>query len=265
MELEFYDPEIYDLDVGFVYGKKRRAEFYSNEAQRINGNILELGCGTGDIVIALAQRGIDVTGLDISNRMLDRAAMKLAKEPQEIRSRAKLIHGDMETFDIPDQFSGIFMPYGTLLHLTSSEALDNCFRNIFAHLRPSGELIFDVLFPDPVYLGSVSGKGLRGFKFASEIDIPDGSCQAYVHEDYEAITQLLTGTFRYELLNSCREVTKTWYRTLTLRVVSPEELRLHLLFSGFSAIKIWGGFEHQAQLDPTEDVVIQAKKVCSGN
>lgn len=265
MELEFYDPEIYDLDVGFVYEKKQRAEFYCHEAQRINGNILELGCGTGDIVIALARAGIDVTGLDISTGMLDHAAMKLEKEPPEIRSRAKLVQGDMETLDLPGRFSGIFAPYGTLLHLTSPEALDNCLRNILAHLRPSGELIFDVLFPDPVFLASVSGKGLRGFQFANQIDVPDGSYQSYVHVAYQATTQLMKGTFRYERLNACREVTKVWYRSLTLRVFSPEELRLHLLLAGFGEIKMWSGFEHEAQLDPTKDVVMRARKVSSGS
>jgi SAM-dependent methyltransferase len=260
--LDYYDPDIYDLEEEDAYGKKRRAEFYSNEATRINGPILELGCGTGNILLAVARQGIHVTGLDISAPMLDRAAMKIAKESQEIQSRIKIVQGDMEEIELPEKFSGIFIPYHAIFHLTSPEALGKCLRKIFAHLAPSGELIFDI-FVDPIKFVQVSGTRVFGFRPVGEVMLPEGICQVYAQCDYDVITQRLTGTYRYELVNSNREVIKTWYRTLPYRVPTPEEIRLHLLLCGFSEIEMWGAFERENELDPARDIIIQAKKILS--
>lgn len=62
------------------------------------GPVLELACGTGRVVLPLARAGHLVTGIDSSPQMLAQARAKLAPEPEEVRQRVTLVHGDMRDF-----------------------------------------------------------------------------------------------------------------------------------------------------------------------
>src|SRR5690242_14601797 len=82
-------PEYYDESP--LYKRRRDAEFYLEAAQRLGGPVLELGCGTGRVLLPIARTGIDVTGIDLSPQMLARCHKKLAMEPADVRCRVELI------------------------------------------------------------------------------------------------------------------------------------------------------------------------------
>lgn len=261
--IDFYDPDLYDLEVGISTYREHRRQFYVQEGERLGSPILELGCGTGSILLALAKRGLRVTGLDISESMLDRCRQKAETESEHIRSLVSLCQGDMERLELPERFAGVFIPYHAVFHLRSPEALEACFTRVFDHLLPGGELIFDVFVPNPNYLGPLMQQDRDVLKFVGETETPQGTCRVYQHEKYDAITQRLISSFRYELLNEGQEVVKVWYRTLDYRLASAEELRLQLLRCGFGFVSSWGAFDRNTPIDPSQDIVIQAKKVTS--
>jgi 2-polyprenyl-3-methyl-5-hydroxy-6-metoxy-1,4-benzoquinol methylase len=64
--------------------------FYERLAQETGGPVLELACGTGRIALALAEKGLDVTGVDISDGMLTVARHKAAGRPASVRERLAL-------------------------------------------------------------------------------------------------------------------------------------------------------------------------------
>lgn len=84
-------------------------EFYLELAKVAPGPALELGCGTGRLVIPLAREGIDITGLDLSAPMLAHANRALAREPLETRTRAAFVEGDMTRFHLGREFGLIFI------------------------------------------------------------------------------------------------------------------------------------------------------------
>jgi demethylmenaquinone methyltransferase/2-methoxy-6-polyprenyl-1,4-benzoquinol methylase len=91
---------------------------------------LDLCCGTGDIALALAQRGAETTGLDFSDKMLEVAAVRSQKS--EVKSQKKnpqFLHGDAQQLPFPDHsFDIVTVGYG-LRNLTSWErGLDEMFR-----------------------------------------------------------------------------------------------------------------------------------------
>ncbi len=91
--------------------------FYVAEAQRAHGPCLELGCGTGRVLIPVASAGVEVTGLDLSPPMIARARRKVATLPQDVRSRITLYEGDMRDFGLEQRFALIYVPFRAFLHL----------------------------------------------------------------------------------------------------------------------------------------------------
>src|SRR4029077_12470948 len=95
-----YDSFIADYydESPIVRGRLQDATFYRDAARDFGDPILELGCGTGRITMALAEAGKRVTGLDISERMLERAGKKRLALYTEERERVHLVQGDMVKF-----------------------------------------------------------------------------------------------------------------------------------------------------------------------
>ena len=85
--------------------------FYVEEARRAGSPVLELGCGTGRILIPTAEAGVEVVGLDASHDMLMIARCKLEVLAPDVRQRAKLVEGDMRHFAMDRAFSLITIPY----------------------------------------------------------------------------------------------------------------------------------------------------------
>src|SRR5208282_1492497 len=76
------------------YNERKDVEFYVAEAQASGGPVLELGCGTGRVLLPTARAGLEITGLDASVNMLERCRARLAAEPEEVRRRAALVRGE---------------------------------------------------------------------------------------------------------------------------------------------------------------------------
>ena len=94
-------------------------EFYLGIAASAGGEggVLELGCGTGRILLPLATSGLPVVGLEISPEMLSLCRRKLEAAPPEVDQTVELVRGDMRDFSLGRQFSIIIAPYRTFQHL----------------------------------------------------------------------------------------------------------------------------------------------------
>ena len=124
-------------DIGFILAL----------AARNRGPVLELGCGTGRVLLPLARAGCRVTGVDNSVAMLDRARRRLAKEPASVRDRVSLLAGDMTRAMLaPATFELAIVPYNTLMHLAPAEGAA-AIRAIARQLRPGGRLFLDLANP----------------------------------------------------------------------------------------------------------------------
>jgi len=162
--------EYYDLIPD--YAERRDRDFYIDWSGAAGGKTLELGCGTGRILIPTARAGCEILGLDLSKNMLSRCREKLLKEPQDVQERASLTIGNMVDFDLHETFSLITMPFRPFQHLVSTADQFACLSCVQRHLAPDGKFILELFqtYPrrifDPVYLNEVED--------TPEFELPDG-------------------------------------------------------------------------------------------
>ena len=148
-------PALYDSFIAEYYdesplvkSRHQDAAFYRDAARDYGDPILELGCGTGRITMALAEAGKRITGLDLSERMLERAVKKRASLIVEARERVHLVQGDMTHFDLGEKFRLILIPFRPFQHLLDVRQQMDCLGCVRRHLARGGRLIFDVFQTD---------------------------------------------------------------------------------------------------------------------
>ena len=122
--------------------------FYLEYAKQQQGEILELGCGTGRVALTLAAEGFCVTGLDLSQQMLDVFREKRAAKP-DIADRITLVHGNMADFAFDRKFSMIIAPFRAFQALTDDRDINNSLSSIRGHLTDDGIFIVNVFDPIP--------------------------------------------------------------------------------------------------------------------
>lgn len=162
--------EYYDFVV--PYRDRQDIEFFVEMARGSRGPVLEIGCGTGRVLIPTARAGIEIVGLDSSASMLKVLGEKLYREPEEVQSRVKLVHADMRQFDLVREFALVTTPFRSFQHLITAEDQLSCLACILHHLVPGGRLVLDVFNPSLPHL--VDDCYLIEFGEEPEFRMPDG-------------------------------------------------------------------------------------------
>jgi SAM-dependent methyltransferase len=138
----FYDAEIKKL-IKF----KDDVPFYLEYAKECGGEVLELACGTGRALIRLAEKGIKITGLDTSAKMLNQARQKIKELPEHIKKNIELIQTDMQNFNLDKRFSLIFCTFRSFQHLMNREAQGACLNRVHEHLTDKGIFVVHLFVP----------------------------------------------------------------------------------------------------------------------
>src|SRR5437763_1921449 len=128
--------EVFDARFGQIQAE---VPFYVGEAERSGGPVLEIGCGTGRILLPTAARGIECWGIDLSRVMLERLAMKAAREGVQVTT----FQEDMRRFRLPHRFRLITVPNRAFLHMTTTEDQIAALENFRHHLAPGGRLLLN--------------------------------------------------------------------------------------------------------------------------
>lgn len=109
-------------------------------------SVLELGCGSGRLLLPLARAGHHVTGIDNSSVMLSKAKERLAKEPAAIPQRVSLHEADMTQFTTETTFDWVIIPYNTFMHLSPNQ-MSAALQKIRQSLGENGRLLIDLINP----------------------------------------------------------------------------------------------------------------------
>ncbi len=104
-----------------------------------DGPALELAIGTGRVAIPLAERGISVTGIELSQPMVDQLHRK--------RSALPVVVGDMATNKAPGEFSLVYLVWNSIGNLRTQAEQVACFRNAASHLVPGGRFVIELWIP----------------------------------------------------------------------------------------------------------------------
>ncbi|MFF5203383.1 class I SAM-dependent methyltransferase [Micromonospora parva] len=107
------------------------------------GPVLELAIGTGRVALPLAERGLDVHGVEASEEML---ALLRAKPGGE---RIPVVVADMADVPVTGEFRLAYLVFNTLFNLVDAERQADCFRNVARVLSPGGAFVIETFVPDP--------------------------------------------------------------------------------------------------------------------
>jgi SAM-dependent methyltransferase len=107
-----------------------------------SGRALEFAVGTGRVAIPLAERGVPVTGIELSEPMIARLREKASEEALPV------ITGDMATTRAPGEFTLVYLVYNTIGNLLTQAEQVECFRNAARHLVPGGRFVIELGLPE---------------------------------------------------------------------------------------------------------------------
>ncbi|ACS89254.1 MULTISPECIES: class I SAM-dependent methyltransferase [Thermococcus] len=235
---EFFDREAdYYLQEAFTKHTKKEIDFLLEEFKLPEGaKILDVGCGVGRHSLELAKRGYRVTGVDISQKMLEKAEERAQKEGVEV----EFIKADATKFARNEKFdAAVCLCEGAFSLLGSSDdPIEHdlaILRNVYKSLKPGGKFILTAL------------SALSRVKKATNEDIAKG------------LFDPNTMTFYEEL--EAPDGTKVAIRE---RVYVPTELYLMFRMVGFEVKAIWGGTagrwgKRKVDMDDIEIMVVAEK------
>lgn len=248
--------ELYD-HVG-IYAARADAAFYIDVARECGGPVLEVGCGTGRILIPTARAEVRITGLDRSSGMLDRCREKVSGEPVEVRDRVDIQAADMRAFDLGRQFALVTAPFRGVQHLIGESDQLSFLACARRHLAPAGRLVLDAFNPDPARLAVPMTEeredtprtllsGQRSFRRTARVTAIDREAQvssvelAYYVSDSDGREQRRVQAFPMR-----------WY--------TPDELARLVERSGFAVRAMYGDFDRSALTDASADIIVVAEK-----
>jgi len=107
-----------------------------------DGRALEFAIGTGRVAVPLAERGVSVTGIELSAPMIDRLRTKVDEE------RIPVVVGDMATVRAPGEYTLVYLVFNTISNLLTQAEQVACFRNAARHLTPGGRFVIELWVPE---------------------------------------------------------------------------------------------------------------------
>ncbi len=208
-------------------------------ASETDGPLLEIGCGTGRLLVPLARAGHTLTGIDLSEIALNRAQIKI--EAAGLTGQITLHQADMRNFDLRSKtFALAMVPLNTLMHLHTIEDQIAALKAIHRHLRPDGTLVIDLFHPDPGLLAEADGR----LYFEDDVVDPatGHTVQWYWRHDIDLDTQQRHLIYILDEINSQGAVHRRQI-PFSLRFFYRYEMELLLRLGGFSVETIFGSYD----------------------
>ncbi|WP_010586892.1 class I SAM-dependent methyltransferase [Schlesneria paludicola] len=249
---------VYDFVVD--YRSRPDVPFFVEGAESSPGKILELGCGTGRVLIPVARAGCSIVGLDQSTEMLAVCKQKLRREPTDVQSRVSLIQGDMRTFELADRFSLIMFPFRPFQHLVEIDEQLTCLACARRHLNDDGRLVLDVFNPS---LTSLTRDNLGRIEVAGpEFHLPDGRHVIHLERIVarDLIKQILSIELIYDVINAKGD-TQRVVHAFEMRYFFRYELEHLFARAGFAIEATYGDYHyHPFSATHSNDMVFVLRK-----
>ncbi len=222
--------------------------FYKEQVDKYSEPVLELGCGTGRITIPIAREGHDIIGLDISDKLLEKAKEKAEEEDISI----EWVQGDMRNFSLDKRFNLIFIPFNSIHHILTLEDMEKVLNNVKKHLRPNGRFIVEFFNPDL----SILNREPTEEHDVIEYQDPEERGEIKITEstDYERAKQLMHLSWFYE--SDGRKKEREW----TIRVWFPKEVNAILKYNDFKIEQKYGDFDESPMTNNSSQQILVCKK-----
>jgi ubiquinone/menaquinone biosynthesis C-methylase UbiE len=212
-------------------------DMYRNYAELSGGKVLELACGSGRVLLPLAQEGYELTGVDSSEKMLEIAQRRL--QEKGLAGRCQLIKQDMRTLQLGQKYRLAIIALGSFGHITTRKDHQRTLAAIRAHLSPGATLILDISNADARYMENLSGQVLHQGTWLMD----DGYYAThFVSPAASSENHLLELTHFYERHQQSGPVERT-VSTTYLYLFERSELELLVEQAGFVMKDVYGDYD----------------------
>jgi SAM-dependent methyltransferase len=225
--------------------------FWCDLAREHGGPVLELGCGSGRVLLHLAREGYETTGVDSSPEMIALARRRLAKQPA-IASRIQLLEADFRRLDLKRIFPLAIAPFNTFAHLSDPADADATLAAIAAHLAPGG--ILALALPNPIPIYSALPEGLVLERTFQDRD-RDVTVQQFSSLRVDRVAQLGHITWIYDEIDPSGKVTRTTV-PMTLRYFFPNEIPPLLERAGVKLRHMWGDYDRSPFAEDSPALIV---------
>jgi SAM-dependent methyltransferase len=197
------------------------ASFLSALAQ--GRSALEFAIGTGRIAIPLAEKGVQVDGIELSPHMVARLRAKT------INNRIKVTMGDMSTAKTNQRYGLVYLVYNTIFNLLTADDQIRCFQNAAYHLAPDGCFVVETALPHALI----------------SPDKPD-----YVHAEQVNVDAVALDVARYDPTTQLLEENHVYLTTqgitmtpIVCRLITPGEMDLMARMAGMHLIQRYANWQ----------------------
>lgn len=249
--------ELYDLVPG--YTKRADIDFYLQYCVTASGPILELGCGTGRILLPAAEAGCRITGLDISTHMLAECQRKLQRKSPEVQDHVQFVQSDMTNFDLADSFRLSIIPFRAFQHVIAVDDQLACLRRVNRHLAMGGQLILDVF---QVNLKMITNpRATEESEDFAECELPDGRRLRRTSRfaAFHRAEQVNDVEMIYYVTNT-DGATERIVQAFPFRYVFRYEMEHLIARCGFKIVDLFGDFDKSPLADNSPEMIFVAEK-----
>jgi len=229
---------------------------YSAVLAEYGGPVLDVGCGTGRVMLHLAAEGARIVGIDRSPAMLERCRRKLASQPH-LKRRVTLVECDVLDADLPGPFKLILMTYNGFLQFATQAGQLAALRRFCTLLADDGLLVLDLPNAGEAFAAQDDGALVLERTFTE----PESS-HLVMQQSVSAlnrVTQQLHVTWIYDELLDDGTVQRT-LAPLVLRYILPGEMDLMLAATGLRRVAYYGEYEQEPFADGCSHMIVLAQK-----
>ena len=215
-------------------------EFYLDLARKYGaGGVVDVACGTGAVLLYLAERGIEIDGTDLSEEMCKVAAAKA----DAMGLRLNIIPADMTAFSSGRKYSLAIIARSGFMHLPTQALQEAALRNLREQLLPGGILTLNTFDPWPPMQAQQMKTSPEDYSFRLEYVNSRGNREKIWNAvTYNPYTQQMYGNWKFEEFNDKGEVIGERIRPLRMRQTNRWEMFLLARLCGFEVADIYRGY-----------------------
>ena len=201
--------------------------------------MVDVACGTGAVLLYLAERGIDVDGTDLSGEMCKVAAAKA----KALGLSLNIIPADMTKFSSGRKYSLAIIARSGFMHLPDQAMQIAALKNLREQLLPGGILTLNTFDPWPPLQAAQMQTSPDDYSFRLEYVNRDGNREKiYNAISYNPYTQQMSGNWKFVEYNEKDEIIGERIRPLMMRQTTRWEMFLLAQLCGFEVLDIYRGF-----------------------
>jgi SAM-dependent methyltransferase len=225
---------------------------YQQIVEMVGDPVLELACGSGRILQAIAAPGRRLTGIDSSTAMIERCRRRFAGSPQ----MPDLIEGSMIGAMVPDGYFGVvIVGLSSLHHLITQHDQISALRTAYDALDPRGMLVLDLMNPFQALTTDDDGT----VHLETTLSVDYGTLQKFSVRRTDLASQLITNQIWYDLIRKDSSVDRT-ATSMELRLTYPAELDLMLSSAGFVGSESYGTYDLDSFEPGSPRLIVMAEK-----